>query len=124
MNLSTMERRRFERLPLRLPVQVRVSNSAQATHSFTENISGEGVYFTSVRRLSAGQQLEVVVMLPIDDSLRNGPIVRLVCKSAVVRVDSAGQGQAFGIACRIESYSVQFGEADSQCEPVLRSAKA
>jgi len=124
MHPIALERRRYERLPLRLTALVSTPESPDVTQTVTENISGEGLYFASPRRLAAGQQLEVSVELPMDDYSNNRLTVHLRCKSEVVRVDSARQGCGFGIACRIQSYSIQFGKGDFQYELLSRNAKA
>jgi PilZ domain len=120
----TIERRKFERLQLHLPLQFTFANGPGIIDCFTENISSEGVYFVSSHSLSAEERLEIDLLLAPYNTGCNLPKLHLRCRAQVVRVDSSCQGLGFGIACRIESYNIQFGDADRRRTRIFKSAKA
>ena len=121
----TIERRKFERVPLRLSLQfVRVSQPTDVIDCFTENLCGEGVYFVSCHSLGVGDWLELDLHFPPHNSGRNLVNLHLRCQARVMRVDPASQGLGFGIACHIEKYTILFGDADLRRDLRFQSAKA
>ena len=104
--LSLIERRKYERLPLRLPVRF-INERAPAT-SFTENISSEGFYCVSPGLFTPGDRLEVELFLPAHNPGHGEKTVRLKCQAQVVRIDSTWLGHGFGIGCRIDAYTVHL----------------
>jgi hypothetical protein len=120
-----IERRKFERVPLQLSLQFsRAVRPGEVIECTTENISCEGVYFVSLHSLMQGERLEVDLLFPSHNSGRNQVNVHVRCRAKVVRVDSAGKGLGFGIACRIEKYTIRFGDADLRRDHLFQSAKA
>jgi hypothetical protein len=118
-----VERRKLERLPLQLALQFsRVFRRDEVIECVTENISGEGIYFISLRSLIAGEQLEIDLLLPPLKSGHNAVNVHLRCRAQVVRVDTR-QGPGVGVACRIEQYTIRFGDADLLRDHKFHSAK-
>jgi hypothetical protein len=112
-----LERRKLERLPLQLSLQFsRTSHREEVIECTTENISGEGIYFVSVRSLIAGERLEIDLLLPPLKSGQDQVDVHLRCRAEVVRVDSNYRGLGMGIACRIDNYIVRFGDVDLRGE--------
>ena len=125
VGLAPVERRKFERLPLQLPLQFsRVGRRDEVIECNTENISGEGLYFVSWCSLIAGERLEIDLLLPPLNSGLNQVNVHLRCRAQVVRVDSAGQSLGIGVACRIEKYTIRFGDADLRGDQMFHSANA
>jgi PilZ domain len=119
----TFDRRKFERLRLKLPLQFRLENGSEVIDCFTENISSEGVYFISLRSLTRGERLEVDLVLPLQSSGSNQLRAHLKCCARVARVDESRERLGFGVACRIETYSIWF-EPDRRRDQMFRSAKA
>src|SRR5579862_4195239 len=100
--LAMIERRKYERLPLRLPVRF-INERGSATCCFTENISSEGFYCVSPDPFMPGDLLDVELLLPAHNLDRGEKRVRLVCQALVVRIDSTWLGPGFGIGCRIKA---------------------
>ena len=124
MGLPTVERRKFERLPLQLPLQFsRALRRDEVIECVTENISGAGIYFVSLRSLVVGERLEIDLHLPPLTSGHNNVNVHLRCQAQVVRAESIRQGLGIGIACRIESYTIRFGDEDLLRDQMFRGAK-
>jgi PilZ domain-containing protein len=120
-----VERRKLERLPLQLSLRFsRAFSREEVIECVTENISGEGIYFVSLRSLIAGERLEIDLHLPPLNSGQNQVEVHLRCRAQVLRVESTHHGLSMGIACRIESYTIRFGDADPLNDLMFQSAKA
>jgi hypothetical protein len=100
--LPLIDRRKYERLPLRLPVRF-VNEKGSVTCCFTENISSEGIYCVSPDPFMPGDLLDVELLLPAHNLDRGEKRVRLVCRGLVVRIDSTWLGPGFGIGCRIKA---------------------
>jgi|SRR5580658_4099534 hypothetical protein len=102
MHPAGRERRKHERLALRLPVRF---EGAPDVNSVTENISGGGFYCISPTPFPADEQKEAHLMLPIRGYIRSADDVDIQCAVRVVRVDTLGAGRGFGVACQIERYT-------------------
>jgi hypothetical protein len=110
--LSQVERRRYERLPLRLSVRL-TSERASASCCFTQNISCKGFYCVSPDPFVPGDRLKVELLLDAHNPGCGEKRVLLKCQAQVVRIDSTWLGPGFGIGCRIETYTLQLEEAES-----------
>jgi hypothetical protein len=110
MGLSSVERRKYERLPLRLPIRLS-QGTAQISSGVTENISSEGFYCVSPDAFVPGDMLQVVLLLPAHNPGRGEMRACLTCQAQVVRIDPTWLGPGFGIGCRIETYSLRLEEA-------------
>ena len=119
-----VERRKLERLPLQLSLQFsRASGRDEVIECTTENISGEGIYFISLRSVMVGERLEIDLLLPPLKSGKNQVDVHLRCRAEVVRIDSNRHGLGMGIGCRIENYIIRFGDVDLRGDHMFQSAK-
>src|SRR5580704_13996351 len=103
MTTPSAERRIKVRLPLRLPVCLHMVNGSPGINSFTENISGDGLYCISPIRFVPRESLTADVWLPAAGPARCGAVIR--CKVRVMRSDALVVGGGFGIGCRIETYT-------------------
>jgi hypothetical protein len=86
--------------------------------------AGTAKLFVSSHSLIAGERLEIDLLLAPYNTGCTLPKLHLRCRAQVVRVDSSCQGRGFGIACRIESYNIRFGDADRRRTRIFKSAKA
>lgn len=109
---SLAERRRYERLPLRLPVRF-IYERATSNSCFTENISSGGFYCIARDPFVAGDRLSVEFLLPAHNPGRNEKRVILRCQVQVVRIDLTWLGAGFGVGFRIEKCTVHLEEAES-----------
>jgi|SRR5271165_965194 len=97
---SKSERRSGKRIPVRLGVSIRSSQSQPAT-AYTRDLGTSGIFFYSDSEILVGSELEMVLMLP--EQLTDGEKRWVCCQAAVVRVDRSREGGAFGIAARIRN---------------------
>src|SRR5260370_27776915 len=114
--LLVVERRKYERLPLRLPVrflnEMASNERASANPCFTVNISSEGFYCVSPDPCVPGDRLEVELLLPAHNAGHDEKRVRLKCQAQVVHIDSMWPSPGFGIGCRIETYALRLEEVE------------
>jgi hypothetical protein len=101
---STPERRRYERLPLRLPVRVSRTDGSPPIDCFTENISARGFYCIVREPMVPGERLEAEVILPGRNPGGRGGRASVRCKVQVIRIDSRRGSPGFGIAFQIANY--------------------
>lgn len=109
MTVST-ERRRAQRFPLPLPLEVKwQEGSAEARlPADIRDISATGVYFTVDRELQPEAKVEFFVRLQIEGAPSGG--VLLHCIGSIVRVEH--KDGSVGVAARIDRYRfVRPGEA-------------
>ena len=110
--ISLMERRKYERLPLRLPV--RLSRGGVTVGSgVTENVSSQGFYCVSPDPFALGDRLQVVLLLPAHNLDHVEMRVCLTCQAHVVRLDPTWLGPGFGIGFRIEMHSLSLERIES-----------
>ena len=111
MNPPVSERRKHERLALRLPVWFSNADGSPSINCFTENVSGGGFYCLSPTPFSAEEHKEVHLLLPTRGYSRSAENVDIRCNVRVVRVDALGAGRGFGVACQIERYTFLWAGA-------------
>src|SRR5215475_537559 len=99
MNPLIVDRRKHERLELRLRVRFCANERMPAIQCVTENVSGGGFYCLSPTAFAADEQKEVQLLLPTRGYGRTGEDVNIQCTVRVVRVHTVGSGRGFGVAC-------------------------
>jgi hypothetical protein len=109
-NLLT-ERRKRDRLSLRLPVRFLGADGSWGVSCWTENISSTGFYCFCPERLMVGERREVQLSLPARGYSRGGGSVDLYCQVRVMRIEPVGLGPGFGVACAIQKYALTLEEA-------------
>lgn len=98
--MTTPERRRQERTPVRVPVKVRPQNrNGPELSGLTRDLSSSGVFLYSESALEAGAKLELVIMLP--GGLGFGPGGWTLCQASVVRVEKS-DGKSVGVAATLD----------------------
>ena len=104
------ERRRRERLRLRLPVLLLRAESDTPIWSETSDISNDGFYCTTTLPFSPGEKLACMIGLPGQPfgSPRSGQFY-LEGQVEVVRLVVSNH-KGFGIGCRISNYHVITSE--------------
>jgi len=96
------ENRTMRRLPLALPVKVRVK-SDQEMVSETRDVSARGVFFYLETAPDEGSEVEFTLTLPPEITLTEA--LRIHCSGRVVRIDRDPSGR-FGIAAAIDKYDL------------------
>jgi len=116
---SAAERRRAQRFPLDLPLNVKWGKEGEEVEEAGEvrDISATGVYFQLNRSISPESKLEFYVRLKVEGAAEGG--VLLHCVGSVMRVESKDQEQV-GVAARIDRY--RFVRPGTEAAEVL-SAK-
>jgi hypothetical protein len=105
-----IDRRKYERIALRLLVQFASADGSAIISCLTQNVSGGGFYFVSPEPLIPGEEEDVLLVLPAGSENRSGTNAGISCQVQVLRVDSMGAGLGFGVACQIERYSMAASE--------------
>jgi hypothetical protein len=98
------ELRTTRRIPMRLPLSVKVNERERAEVSAeTKDVSSRGVFFYVDWKVRQGASIEFVLTLPPEITLTDSMQVR--CSGKVVRVDES-PGRKFGIAAMIDHYDI------------------
>ena len=104
--MNRQERRKPARLPLEVFVRIHASG-VQRDLAETRDISAKGLYLHTRARLSPGQELECVLVLP--EELTHAPAPMLVeCRGKVLRVNEQLPGQTVGAALEIYSHDFSW----------------
>jgi hypothetical protein len=111
---SGLERRTRSRLKLAIPVVLFRPEEADRVETKTEDISCDSFYCISDRQFSPGDLLECELIIP-GDELSSVPeqALCLCCRVRVVRVVARGLHVGFGVACRLEDYTISRGSRES-----------
>lgn len=102
---STDERRRAQRFPLALPLEVKwQENRGEVKEAATiRDISATGIYFLFDHDLPPESKVEFYVRLEVEGA--PGGSVLLHCIGSVVRVEPVqGEPEHVGVAARIDRY--------------------
>jgi hypothetical protein len=97
------ERRELARLPLQLPLRVRVSGSEQVDLAATRDVSARGIYFLTRAQLQLGQDLECVLVLPEELTQAANPIL-VACRAKVLRLNKSLADKSIGVAVEVYGY--------------------
>ena len=92
------ERRRAERLPLTIGIQLKNGTG------ITRDVSGLGVYFAAAFPFEPEEEIEFLLVVPDAINVR--------CHGRVVRVDHDRESMQYGVAVTIDDYDVDDAEQD------------
>ncbi|MFQ5926721.1 MAG: PilZ domain-containing protein [Terriglobia bacterium] len=101
--ITATERRRAQRFPLDLPLEVKWEEATSETlqPANIRDISATGVYFMLDRELRLDSKVEFFVRLKVEGAPPTG--VLLHCVGSIVRVERKDEGDV-GVAARIDRY--------------------
>lgn len=94
------ERRSQSRIPLRLPVSIRSSQS-ESVGGYTRDLSMNGIFLYTDAQILEGSELEMVLMLP--PQFTNGEKQWVCCRASVVRVENGQDEKQIGVAANIHN---------------------
>jgi hypothetical protein len=94
------ERRSRQRIPVRVGVSIRPSESQPST-AYTRDLSESGIFLYANSEILVGSELEMVLMLPTQ--LTDGEKRWVCCQASVIRVEPGGEEGRFGVAASIRS---------------------
>lgn len=97
-----VERRGAQRFDFHLAVSVRRPGSDVEGHGFTQDISGRGTLFYTDFDVSAGEAVDITLVMPSEITLTQSMRVR--CRGKVVRVIPPAAGNRRGVAVHLEGY--------------------
>ncbi len=102
----TSERRKRDRLPLRLTIYLSRSGDSHQYESRTRDISSAGFYCLLPVPVAPGETLDCYILLPPygRDTHQN---LCLQCTAKVVRIEQGDSDGRFGVGCYIEEYFVR-----------------
>lgn len=101
-NQVHIERRAAQRFDLHLPTSLRVAGTNHEGAGFTQDLSARGVFLYTDFQLTAGQQVELTLMMPSEITLGEGMRVR--CRGHITRVVSLEGGRKSGVAVHFVGY--------------------
>ena len=104
----TVDRRKFPRVKLHLPVRLYSSEDSPPTETETVDISRDGFYCVTDRPFEPGARLRCVLVLP-DAGPGGSGHVRLEGTVEVIRISVGGGARAFGLGCCLREYRLVEG---------------
>jgi hypothetical protein len=96
------ERRRRPRVAVFWPLYLSRERSHCPLQSRTTNLSSEGFYCLVSIPFTVGEKILCDILIPSHVA----SALSLHCRATILRVETAGVESSYGIACRIEEYSV------------------
>jgi len=104
-----MERRRIPRAALNWTVHVAANGFKCPISTTTRDISRDGFYCLLRNPLTPGERIECDIVVPTHSTRDSTDTAYLRCRAMVVRVEQTESETEFGVACRIEEYSIVHG---------------
>lgn len=104
MSTTKSERRSRQRVPARVPVSIKSKSGTVETTGFTRDLNRSGIFIYTDSQISAGSELEMVLILPPE--ITHGEKQWVCCQASVVRVEDGKDGKDFGVAASIRSIEV------------------
>lgn len=99
------DRRSKARLGLSWTIYLLRSTDAYPLESKTINVSSKGFYCLAPEPFLVGECIRCTMMIPSFSGERRDDYVALQCQATVLRVDTV-EDEKFGLACRIDDYTV------------------
>ncbi len=100
------ERRKRKRLALRWRVCLSRRSNHLVVETETRDVSSSGFYCFTDANFTPEERLDCVLVIPAVTDENGGEQLYLRCQVIVVRLDIAPPGGRFGVAFRIEDYSL------------------
>lgn len=100
------ERRRCPRAGLSWALHVTCSGFKHPIRAITRDISRDGFYCFLTTPVTPGEHIECDILVPTHSKRDPEDMAFLRCRALVVRVEQAENASEFGVACRIEDYSI------------------
>ena len=104
--MPATERRKRARLALHWRVCLSRRSNHLLVETETRDVSSGGFYCFTEESFTTNERLECVLVIPLFRGADAAERLCLRCQVEVVRVDAAPPGGKFGVACRIDDYSV------------------
>jgi hypothetical protein len=98
MSDSKPEKRAQSRIPVNVPATIRTGGGPNEVSAITRDLSVNGIFLYTDRRITEGSNLEIVLILP--EELGLGDKQWACCQASVVRVEEE-EGHKFGLAATI-----------------------
>jgi PilZ domain-containing protein len=100
------ERRKSLRLPVHWTVYLAPHGVTHPLRSTTKDLSRGGFYCYLHEPVTPGDQIECDIVVPTHYPKGRDDVLCLRCRVNVVRVEKVDCGQGYGLACRIDDYSI------------------
>ena len=110
-SIFTEERRRAERFPLEIPIEIKAGTGV------THDVSGLGVFFSASFPFERNEEIDFILRVPDEVAVR--------CSGRVVRVDFDRESMRYGVAVTIENFDVADADQSETRQPsmVLRELR-
>jgi hypothetical protein len=117
MESEIAERRGTHRLPLELPVSLRMTQAGHLEITGTSrDISTDGIYLWTESDIVEGSDVELLVTLPTEDDR-----VAITVRGRIVRVEKLHAGAAAGVAIAFRQLEVERPTVRRNCAPAQES---
>jgi|SRR3954463_11933194 c-di-GMP-binding flagellar brake protein YcgR len=98
------ERRNGRRVTARVPVSIKSKAAPIEASGFTRDLSSGGIFLYTDSQITAGSELEMVLILPPE--LTHGEKQWVCCQASVVRVEGGEKDGDVGVAASIRSMEI------------------
>lgn len=100
-----LERRKRVRVQVRWPILFSQTHFDDVVQTVTHDLSSNGFYCTATATFIPGETLECTLILPTRSPIGR-PVLRMLCRVRVIRVEAAGESGLWGMGFQIEDYRI------------------
>ena len=101
---TSIERRRRVRAQVHWPVCFTRPGTTELVRTMTHDLSSHGFYCITSAGFVPGEIRECTLVVPTHHPNGGKPMMPVLCKVRVVRVEVLGEGGLCGVGCEIEDY--------------------
>jgi len=101
---TSIERRRRVRAQVHWPLCFTRPGSTEPVRTMTHDLSSHGFYCITSAGFVPGEMRECTLVVPTHHPNGGKPVLPVLCKVRVVRVELLGEGGLCGVGCEIEDY--------------------
>ena len=102
--LAMIDRRKRTRAQVHWALCFSEPGTPDVLRTMTQNLSSQGLYCLAKAPFVPGETRECTLLVPTHDPNGGKPLLPVLCKIRVVRVEVLGEGGWYGIGCEIEDY--------------------
>lgn len=101
---TKVERRSRKRQSVRVPLAIHAKDGSLHADGYTKNLSDSGLFLYTKTKIAAGNELEIVMVLPAE--FTQGDARWVCCQASVVRIETSCESDTFGVAARIHGMQI------------------
>lgn len=101
---AAQERRRRARVQIHWSLHFLRPGATDGLDTVTQNLSSDGFYCIANTAFVPGETISCTLTVPTHDRNGGDRVRPILCRVRIIRVETLGEADLYGVGCRIEDY--------------------